>query len=210
MGHNNNNLLPVRILQWNCNSYTQREAHLHQISENYDIIILVETKLNDSSQISIPNFTTIRRDRLDTRGGGIIIAIKNDIPFSTLDTVLHIPSTLETLAATVNINGTEISIVAVYRPPRDPFPIHLWNRLIDSIPNRQATGIGGDSNCHNAAWGSNRTDNIADHLLTSFTDSGFLLLNDTSHTYINKANPENPFSNLDLTFISAQFYPLCS
>lgn len=200
---------PLRILQWNCNSFTKRRGHLQQISENYDVIILLETKLNENSYAALSNFTILRNDRVDNQGGGIIIANKNIIPFSIVDSIYNVPLILETLAISIIINKIEFFIIAVYRPPEDNFPNHLWQLLINSIPNLHTTFIGGDFNCHNTLWGGSHTDTIGEQLQSTFLDNNLLLLNDQSVTFINKSNPNNP-SSLDLSFISSQFYPLCS
>ena len=43
-----------------------------------DVIALTETWLNDSLSEILPSFTTFRQDRVG-RGGGALVAVKNDI-----------------------------------------------------------------------------------------------------------------------------------
>lgn len=47
------------------------------IKENYDLILITETKLNEKYRGNIPGYKTIRRDR-ETSGGGVLIAVRRD------------------------------------------------------------------------------------------------------------------------------------
>ena len=68
----------------NINSLRNKfDALVHQIKGNVDILVIPETKLDESfpeGQFKIPGFTTpFRRDRNEF-GGGILVFVREDIP----------------------------------------------------------------------------------------------------------------------------------
>ena len=82
----------------------------------YDIIAISETWLSDSifnNEILPSNFTIYRCDRR-SRGGGVMLAVKDDIPSQLLSST-SIPS-LETLTVQIGINQPLIICLA-YIPP---------------------------------------------------------------------------------------------
>ena len=208
MASTNNPNRFLRILQWNCLFFTQRKPNLTAISSNYDIISLLETKLSPKSQPSFPNFVMVRKDRIESGGGGgIAILIRKDIPFRIIDSVFHAPLDLETLAISTSSPQGELLTVAVYRPPSRTFDPLFWQRFIDSLSNFSSIFIGGDFNCHNPIWGSSHTCHVGRQIPLYFLDNSFLLLNDGSPTFLNKANAGSP-SNIDLSFVSPQLPPV--
>ena len=54
----------LRILQWNCHSILNKLDELKIISDNYDIMIIIETWLKNHNKIYIPNFNIVRKDRI--------------------------------------------------------------------------------------------------------------------------------------------------
>ena len=76
-----------KILQWNCRSIKNKIHNLRNIVDEYDIILLSETWLNQHSYINIPNYHIIRRDRIAGQHGGVAIFIKKNIPFQEENTI---------------------------------------------------------------------------------------------------------------------------
>ena len=75
------------ILQWNCNGIKNKLTELTQYLYKHQLKIAViqESKLNcNSSPPDIPNFTTVRKDRLSDKGGGLIIYIHKTLQFQML------------------------------------------------------------------------------------------------------------------------------
>lgn len=54
------------------------------MSRKIDIILLSETWLNANTPFSIPDFHVVRRDRLNKKGGGVAICIRQKILSSLL------------------------------------------------------------------------------------------------------------------------------
>ena len=124
MANTNNPNRFLRILQWNCLSFTQRKAHLTTISSNYDIIILLETKLSPKNNPAFPNFVMVRKDRLESGRGGIAILIRKDIPFRIIDTAFHASLDLETLAiSTSSPQGDLLTLLFISLLPELLIPV---------------------------------------------------------------------------------------
>lgn len=99
-----------------------------------DVIIGTETWLSsdvaDSELALHPSFKIFRKDRENSRGGGVIIAIRGDYNPS----LLIVDTPLELVAITARIGHAQCVIVACYRPPdnRSDF-VHLFNTAIEHI-----------------------------------------------------------------------------
>lgn len=94
------------------------------LDENYDITGISETWLNDSipdSAVRIPGYKIIRKDRcndsnsITNRGGGVAFYIKEIYKFRILQTVNS--SNIEQLWISLKINGKNLCMGTLYRPP---------------------------------------------------------------------------------------------
>lgn len=91
------------------------------ISEEYDIIILVETRLNESisdSELCFENFNVFWMDRSEVnsdclRGGGVLIAVRNCL-FSQAARVTV--TCVEQLFVNIKLDRKHILIGAIYMP----------------------------------------------------------------------------------------------
>ena len=86
-------------------------------SYNLDLIFLTETWLNDSinSNEVLPfGYDIYWKDRLNQVGGRVLIAIKS----CYISSEVHIPSELEVILITVQVNrNKKLSFINCYRPP---------------------------------------------------------------------------------------------
>nr|CAH7752017.1 unnamed protein product [Callosobruchus chinensis] len=86
-------------------------------SGNFDIIALTETWLNqnvDSDLLSLDGYQLFRNDRIDSRGGGVLIYIANRIRCSKIDLI----SSIEQLWITFKIGAVSFCFGVIYRPPK--------------------------------------------------------------------------------------------
>ena len=113
--------LRVILINWNSiksnNKISQLQATIN--ATNPDIILLVETKLDSSipTYSFLPfNYEAIRNDRyLD--GGGVLIAVRNDIIADPQD---KLNTTCEIIWTKVHfVHNKSIYIASYYRPPND-------------------------------------------------------------------------------------------
>lgn len=86
-------------------------------SRKVDIAIVLETKLRNEDKLDIQHYKIERQDRPDRRttgygrGGGVIILIKNGIPYKRLP---NLRTTIEHVAITLKNN---VTIAGAYAPP---------------------------------------------------------------------------------------------
>ena len=81
---------------------------------DHDIIGLTETWLTDAildNEILPINYSIYRADR-DTRGGGVLLAVKNTIPSQRIES----PKDLEVVSVLIGSNNP-VKICVVYNPP---------------------------------------------------------------------------------------------
>ena len=110
----NTNLNDLKLLYWNCRSLKNKLDLLNHSNE-YDIIIIVETWLKPKDHFNLKNFNIVRYDRCST-GGGLAIFVRNNIIFDLVDLNLDLDS-LEILSILVNTNLGDVLIATCYRSP---------------------------------------------------------------------------------------------
>ena len=87
------------------------------LADNIDLLLLSETKLDDSfplSQFRIDGYRLFRKDR-DRFGGGLCLFVNEDIPFREIEcTFLH---GSEYLSVESNLRKRKWLVIKVYKPP---------------------------------------------------------------------------------------------
>lgn len=87
----------IRILQRNCKSAIFKSSKINIMSKNVDIIVLLETWLNNDMFFNIRGFDVVRKDQLLRKGGGVVIYLRNDIRYITFDHILDCNGNIEIL-----------------------------------------------------------------------------------------------------------------
>lgn len=77
----------LNILSWNANSVRNHRLELvNLLTENdIDVACIQETFLKPSIPFNLPGYRIIRKDRLRTKGGGVLIAMKSSICFNVIE-----------------------------------------------------------------------------------------------------------------------------
>ena len=142
----------MTMLLWSCNGIRNKTHLLESLIKlhNYEIIVLTETNLAGhihNSELRLPSYEIIRRDRA-TAGGGVLIAIKRSKRLRLL--LKWCSPTEEFIALKVGIANTTISLLAYYRPPNYNCIDALADWFEDSVePNLILTG---DFNLPELSW----------------------------------------------------------
>ena len=111
----------LHFVHLNINSLPSKIEELRQIAKdtNSAVIGLSETKLDKTifdSEISIPNYSLIRKDR-NRKGGGVACYIRGDICFNSQN---YLSDEIENISFDLLLPKTKpISIAIVYKPPTD-------------------------------------------------------------------------------------------
>lgn len=102
----------------NINSLFTKIDEISFILENQliDILIFNVTKLNESNDellITFQNYTLLRRDRIDSNGGGVVIYVKKSISISN---IINDPVN-EIICFKISHSNNVYGMIGCYRPP---------------------------------------------------------------------------------------------
>lgn len=70
-----------RLIQWNAKSILLRYNELCRYTSQYNLFIISETWLTTDKSFIVKGFDTVRRDRENRKGGGVMILINNSIKY---------------------------------------------------------------------------------------------------------------------------------
>ena len=118
----------LHFVHLNINSLPSKIEELRQIAKNTNsaVIGLSETKLDKTifnSEVSIPNYSLIRKDR-NRKGGGVACCIRSYICFKSQS---YLSDEIENISFDLSLPKRKpISIAIVYKPPTD-------NRFLDYL-----------------------------------------------------------------------------
>ena len=114
------NINRVIIATLNVNSITNKFDQLKLIiGKNVDVLVLTETKIDDSfptSQFLIDGFSTPYRMDRNRYGGGILIYVREDIPSKELKRH-DFPSDIEGIFIELNLKKVKWLLLGTYHPP---------------------------------------------------------------------------------------------
>ena len=176
-----------------CNKLTELGEFIKQ--HNVRVAVIHESKFSSNSKTpSIQNFTTVRKDRRQGQGGGLVTLIHKSINFprkpESPETLVE--PHLEELTIRTTLRGTELIITNVYIPPTSScaggyFP------FLDHMMMTTDTLILGDFNADHSAWYSSSTDSRGTLLENMIYGSNFGIINWDSPTRLpGNANPSSP------------------
>jgi exonuclease III len=166
-------------------------------SEQIDIVCVNETWLNgniDDSEILNSDYTILRKDR-ETRGGGVLLAIKTD-SFKSVREV-HQNQYIEIISAEITTSSnSRLLICSCYRPPNaDQNWLNNFNHYLNDVCSCYENIIlVGDFNMPHISW--NSPENTTGAIEISFLD----LMNDYFLSQLNnKPTRRNNVLDLVLT-----------
>ena len=114
---NNQTTCNVNFLLWNAHSLGKQISKFQSYiyATDHDIIAITETWMSESiysNEILPNNYNIIRKDR-DTRGGGVLLAVKNIIPVKQLP----VPDDVEIVSVELTFQKHVHTLCLIYRPP---------------------------------------------------------------------------------------------
>ena len=156
------------------------------------MVVILESKLSSNSKTpNIQNFTTVRNNRRQGQGSGLLPLIHKSINFfrkpESPETLVE--PHLEELTITATLGDTELIITNVYIPPASSCTGGYLPSL-GHLMMTTATLILGDFNAHHSTWYSSSTDTRGTLLENIVSGSNFGILNWDSPTRLpGNANP---------------------
>ena len=170
--------------------------------------MIQESKLTLNSRTSnIQNFTTVRKDRDQGQGGGLLTLIHKSINLSRMpdspDTLAD--PHLEELTITAKLGNTDLIITNVHIRPTSSCT-GGYNTSLDHLMMTTDTLILGDFNAHHSSWYSSSTDTRGTMLESMVSGSNFGILNWDSPTRLpGNANPSFPDVSLSSLITSTNW-----
>lgn len=191
------------IMLWNAQSIRHKINELTNFLLLHNIIICLisESWLTPGESCSVPNYTLYRKDRHSTNvkkrniGGGVIIAIRNDIPHK------QIPDLELDIIETIGIEVHGVHIYSAYFPGTKLNSQKLQAYKCDIIKIssiRKKFLIGGDLNSKHRFWNCIKRNRAGQILFEEMSKRNFMVHFPNSPTYFPpQANKSSP-STIDM------------
>ena len=148
----------LRILQWNAEGVNSKIHELRETAKDLDLDILLiqESKLTeDHDTPTIPGYGSIRVDRKNKQGGGIISFIRSSLTHQRLKN--EAKDATETSTFTVKLSKNKwVTITNLYCTPASSgaFAGKVIRLATEIIPTSPSALICGDFNAHSPLWDS--------------------------------------------------------
>ena len=190
----------LSILQWNSRSINANKGSFEVALSDLkvDVATVNETWLKPNFNFTIANYFPVRADRLDGKGG-VMILIKNNINYQVIPLVspsFHI----QICGVRIKLSESfHLSIVTCYCSPRSYLTNNEWLLVLQSVPTPFL--FLGDFNAHSQLWGCHFQDVQGDNLASLIDDLNLTILNDGTETRLTHGN--NYPSIVDLSLVSA-------
>ena len=161
----------LRLTQWNANAISGKITELLNFfhSKNVNIAAIQETKLtNKSKPIKAPGWAAVRLVRKENKGGGLLMLIKETIPFVDNTAVL-------TQSADPHLEH----IHNIYIPPRISCSAGHNASIAHLLCNNEMSLIVGDINAHHSRWDTNTNeDDRGEKLAEEILAADYTILNE--------------------------------
>uniref|UniRef100_A0A1B0D7L8 Endonuclease/exonuclease/phosphatase domain-containing protein n=1 Tax=Phlebotomus papatasi TaxID=29031 RepID=A0A1B0D7L8_PHLPP len=194
----------VKRDKWNCNSVRPKLQDLLIVCNQLaiDIIALQETKLTPNSDLRLQGYSIVRKDR-SGRGGGVLIAVKEDINYDRVSIEVN---SGECVAVDVNVGRGKIRFFSVYSTNGNRLSSDDLNAISASAPGGKFV-ILGDFNAYSTLWGGESSNRWGQMIETWAEEHELTVLNDGRFTRV--ACPPNSCSAIDLSIVSSNLAVDC-
>jgi hypothetical protein len=185
------------ILQFNANGIGNKLTELGLILEKNDVKIAViqESKLSARNKDPhIPNYSTVRLDREQGSGGGLLTFVHTSVTFShpTPSAESKADPHLEELAIKIKLDDTELTVVNCYIPPSSSCS-KGYQANLDHLLTTSDKVILGDFNAHHSSWHSGSDDMRGRLIADQISSSNYGILNwDTPTRVPTNGSPSSP------------------
>lgn len=127
----------LRFFHWNPRSLRSKLPEVQSILDNYDILIFVETWLSTSDTLSYPSFISFRKDRVHSRGGGILMLIRKSLVFTQLVNLSSPDDSVELCGFCLTDVIPCLDIIVCYRTPGHSLSQDQWSTIVNNVHNNR-------------------------------------------------------------------------
>lgn len=179
----------LKLLLWNARAIARKCTELLDLLSrlSVDILVATETHLKPGMKFNLPGFNIVRLDRTQTKGGGVLIAVRSNLKFAVQP---HYKTTvIEALGVVVPTQTGEILVIAAYCPKQcvssNGSSRSFKNDLAKLTRTPKKFIVAGDLNARHELWHNHRRNS-----------NGMLLFEDAQLGYYTVNAPSDP------TFVS--------
>ena len=79
----------MRIAFWNARSVCNKIEEIQKMIQEFDILICVESWLNENINFQFAGFNTFRKDRIHTSGGRIVFLIRKNYNYTEIKNLFN-------------------------------------------------------------------------------------------------------------------------
>jgi exonuclease III len=171
----------LKILQWNINGITEKKEELRHTlnSHQIDVALIQETLLKPNKSLYIPGYTQYRNDRVNSRGGGVLLLVKSSLQSTQIPS--QRTSNLEVVGAKIRSKTGDIHLWSAYRPPKPPKKTD-FDHLTSLLTGR--TIVSGDFNAKHIEWGCNSSNKAGSMLLRLQRNKNLTIIAPTTPTHV--------------------------
>lgn len=199
----------ISIMIWNAQSIRNKLLETSDFlnKDQIHLCLLSETWLRPHDSLSMHNYTIYRKDRAGVdintrnRGGGVAIAIRNDIVHSQL------PDLGTKVIESIGLEVNGMHFYAVYFPGSKLTPaklVHFKEDISKLTSIRKKYLIGGDLNSKHRFWNCVKANKAGNILYSEMISRNFILLHPPTPTYFPpQANRSLP-STIDIAITNGR------
>ena len=179
-------------------------------SNNVNIAAIQETRLtNKNKPLKTPGWTAVRLDRNNNKGGGLLMPIKDTIPFVDNTAALHQSADphLEQHGISITMpNCQQLHINNIYIPPRGSCSAGHNTSNAHLLSNNEMSLIVGNINEHHSRWDTNTNeDERGEQLADEIDAADYAILNENEATRLptsgRSTSPAISFDSNDIALL---------
>lgn len=143
----------LRVVYWNAQTLTGKTNLLREFlrQQNVDVMLICETLLQQTAALKISGYIVYRQDEVNLQGHayrGLAVIVRRNVIHQPIEYVRR--DSLYALGIDLNINGRDLRLYAIYRPPG---PVGNLKREVEALLNSDMpTILAGDWNAKHPDW----------------------------------------------------------
>ena len=131
----------MKVILWNARSILPFKEELQEVTKDIVVFICVELWLTPTKEkFDLPGLTTFRKDCLHSRGGGILILLRNSIAFKEIEVNKSNNETVELCGLKITNVSPNINLFICYRAP-GILEINEWSKIFSNLNNDNITSF---------------------------------------------------------------------
>lgn len=125
----------LKVLFWNARSVIGKQGELEHILSGIDIFMCVESWLKPHLSFHVRGYKSLRLDRPNQAGGGLLFLYKNHLSISILNYIISPTGYMEILAVKIHNMVPSLNLVLCYRPPNNNISLSQdnWDKTFEVI-----------------------------------------------------------------------------